>query len=100
MVDVVPAGRCTLTKRQSSVVERAPLVLTRAGQRLPYVVASFTPAHDGTGCGGCQRSSPTGAAAYRTPRKLSTPPTLAPLRSPWTVWTIGERLTVGAAPAG
>src|SRR4051794_13258154 len=89
-----PAGRCTLRYRQSSVSERGPLVLARAGQRLPYDTASRTPDQGCAGRGGRHRSGPTGGRAYGTPRKLSTAPALAPRRSP--VWTRAS----GAPPPG
>ena len=38
-------------------------------QTLPNLLASRTPSHFATGCGGCQRSAPTGGAANGMPLK-------------------------------
>ena len=41
--------------------------------RLPNAVAFRTPVHFATGWGGFQRKSPTGGAAYGTPRNMRMP---------------------------
>src|SRR5690348_5254107 len=85
-----PVGRWTLTNRQSSASVRGPLVLAAAAQRLPYAVAGTTPDHGAAGRGGRQRSAPVGGAAYRMPRKLSTPSARAPRTAPLSVRTTSE----------
>ena len=42
-------------------------------QTLPNLLASRTPFHFATGCGGCQRSAPTGGAANGIPLNARTP---------------------------
>ena len=48
----------------------------------PWVTASRTPVHGATGSGARKRRSPTGAAAYGTPRKATTPPVRTPCTAP------------------
>ena len=50
-----------------------------------------------SGCGGAQRSVPTGAWAKGTPRKLCTSPSLKPCMSPWRVATTSLKDTGGDA---
>jgi hypothetical protein len=79
---ITGSGRCasagrsgvhTLSVRQSSCCTLLPLSVMSApascGAAGPWSSASFTPSHAGTGCGRRQRSAPTGACAWRMPRK-------------------------------
>src|SRR6476620_2318185 len=50
-------------------------------------VAWRTPVHLAAGCGGRQRSSPTGGAANGTPLKETTPSTASPCSSPLSIFT-------------
>jgi hypothetical protein len=86
---VVPAGRHTLTTKQSSDSLRGTLVPAWA-QSGPKLAASRTPVQAGAGCGDCQRRAPEGSAAYGTPRKRSTPPEVAPRTAPASVVMTGR----------
>ena len=58
------AAVTTFRCRQSSLMGlAAPMLLLPWGQRSGHSVASRTPSQGATGCGGCQRRLPTGAAA-------------------------------------
>src|SRR6266566_10149082 len=88
-----PAGRHTLTNRQSSEdVGEIPAESggkAACGQSAPNVVASRSPCHATTGCVGRQRYSPTGAPAYGIPLKLDTSPSVTPRTTPEAVRTVG-----------
>src|SRR5437660_9833495 len=64
-------------------------------QSSPKRVASRTPCHETGGCGGRQRSGPTGGAAYGIPLKVRISP-FVPATAPAVVATIG---VVAGAPA-
>src|SRR5213082_2145441 len=89
----VPAGRHTLTNRQSSDdLDEIPAESggkAACGQSAPNVVASRSPCHAITGCVGRQRYSPTGAPAYGIPLKLDTFPSVTPRTTPEGVRTVG-----------
>src|SRR5439155_23970169 len=73
-----PAGRHTLTNRQSSdevgEIDAAPRGKPACAQSAPNVVASRSPCHAGKGCGGRQRLGPAGGAAQGIPLELETSP--------------------------
>src|SRR3954452_13378348 len=54
----------------------------------PKRVASRTPLHGCTGCGGRKRRSPTGGAAYGMPRKSRIPTWTHPVTAPVVVSTV------------
>src|SRR5512141_1747189 len=62
-----PAGRHTLTNRQSSeefvAIDAEPRGKPACAQSAPNLLVSRSPRHAGNGCGGRQRLAPTGAAA-------------------------------------
>ena len=70
-----PPGVQTLRTRQSSLSTPADMsastrveAATACGAAGPKRVASRTPDHETGGCGGANRSGPTGGAAYGMPR--------------------------------
>src|SRR5689334_21871093 len=83
------AGAKTFRYRQSSLVLTAPNGDAGCAQCGPNAVAGRTPCHREAGCGGCQRRSPTGGAAYGTPRNELTPADEAPRSSPESTRTSG-----------
>src|SRR5487761_1101889 len=89
--DVVPGGRQTLTNRQFwlPVSGRGEAAVGLAGwvHSLPNVVACSLAVHGACGCGGCQRSAPTGGAAYGMPSHSLTPLTTIPQIGPVLDWT-------------
>src|SRR5580700_9990776 len=93
-------GVKTFRNRQSSDVLAWPKGVASCGQCGANVVASRTPDQLAAGCGGCQRSAPTGGAAYGMPRNSSTAPLATPRTAPFAVPVTGPpvlALTAGAA---
>src|SRR5580692_4941116 len=94
-------GVKTFRNRQSSDVLAWPKGEATCGQCGANVVASRTPDQLAAGCGGCQRSAPTGGAAYGMPRNSSTAPLATPRTAPLAVPATGPlaalALTAGAA---
>ena len=68
----------------------------------PAVVDCRGAVHDAGGTGGCQRSRPTGGAAYGIPRYEVTPFAVNPQTGPLAVWTevSAEQAGAMAAAAG
>src|SRR5882724_3273369 len=58
-------------------------------QWCPNSVAWRTPDHLAAGCGGFQRRSPTGGAAYGMPRNALTLPSVLPSTAPVRILTMG-----------
>src|SRR5690606_36010398 len=89
-----PVGRHKLRNRQSSDVFSLIVPVVRGqpacAQSAQNLLASRTPSHAATGCGGRQRYSPTGAAAYGIPLKLSTLSSVTPRTIPDAVRTVGS----------
>src|SRR3954466_1758523 len=85
--DAAPAGFHTFTNRQSSD-ESGESEIGLPGRNAPWaqdapnLLASRTPCHGLTACGGRQRKSPVGAAANGTPLKLVTSPSVVPRTLP------------------
>jgi hypothetical protein len=75
-------GVNTLRNRQFSDVLAWPNGDAGCGQCGANCVASRTPDQRGKGCGGRQRSAPTGGAAYGMPRNSSTAPLASPRTAP------------------
>src|SRR5579863_5750232 len=69
------------------------------GQSLPGLVASLVPCHGAAGCGGRQRSAPTGGAAYGMPRNSLARPVRNPLTRPSRVPTTSGSNPDPARPA-
>ena len=86
-----PGGVKTFRYRQSSDVLATPNGDAGCAQCGAKLVAWRTPRQDAAGCGGCQRSAPTGGAAYGMPRYSSVPPAVAPCTAPPAVGTIRPR---------
>ena len=61
-------------------------------------VAWRTPGQLAAGCGGCQRSAPTGGAAYGRPRNSSTPALARPRTAPLAVNASGPPESAAACP--
>src|SRR6185312_491498 len=95
------AGRHTLMNRQSSdeygAMDPPARWKPACAQSAPNLLASRTPSHVGAGCGGRQRKSPTGAAAYGIPLKVETSPSVAPRTMPDAVRTVGPALEAASA---
>ena len=77
------AGVNTLSERQSSPngmssMRRNGVASFDCGARGPHCVASRTPVHGSTGCGGRNRRSPRGGAANGMPRNCATPSAAKP----------------------
>src|SRR5687767_3493743 len=93
------AGRHTFTYKQSSAgVTPSGAASPGNGscmQSAPYVAAERTPDHGFTGCGGFQRSSPTGAAANGIPLNATTPAFTVPCTFP--VWTVARSVPANEA---
>ena len=94
---LISAGAHTLRNKQSSEdvfeIESAPPRGNAAcGQSAQNLFASRTPCHAFAGCGGRQRYSPTGGAAYGIPLKLETFPTVTPRNDPELVCTRGPEV--------
>src|ERR1700733_8587707 len=94
------AGVKTFRNRQSSDVLAWPKGEADCGQCGANFVASRTPDQLAAGCGGCQRSAPTGGAAYGMPRNSSTAPLATPRTAPLAVPAIGAPPPPGARPPG
>src|SRR5262245_46519445 len=82
------AGAHTLRYRQSSEPPSSAPAVEISTQLGPHAMVSRTPSHAGIGCGGLQRRSPTGGAAYGTPRHATTSPSRTPRTYPASVATI------------
>src|SRR5438046_949396 len=86
-------GAHTFRNRQSSEevleIESAPRGKPICAQSAPNLVASRTPFQVGKGCGGRQRYSPTGGAAYGIPLKMETSPSVTPRKIPEAALTVG-----------
>jgi len=67
------------------------------GQLRPSRSALSTPLQGAAGCGGFQRSAPTGGAAYGTPVKSSTPAVSTPSSAPVSIVTRGGAVAGRAA---
>src|SRR4051812_35485390 len=94
------AGRQTFSTRQSSA-GGVPSGAASPGngscaQSLPYARAGFAPVHGLTGCGGRQRSSPTGGAAYGMPLNELTPASTAPSSIPLATLTCSVPARIGS----
>src|ERR1700679_199451 len=90
-----------LSTRQSSlglVVPRGAASLGSGNcmQSWPYWVALRTPRQATTGCGGLQRRSPTGGAAYGIPLKETTPSFADPPKTPVSTVTVTVPLSADA----
>src|SRR5215469_6839577 len=85
----VPCGAQTLRYRQFSV---PPVGNPGTGNcwthSLPNEVACSVVVQGAGGCGGCQRSAPTGGAAYGMPSHWTTPPLTMPHTGPAAVVTV------------
>ena len=77
-----PTGVKTFRYRQSSDVLVTPKAEGGCGQCGAKLVAARTPVHGAAGCGGRQRSAPTGGAAYGMPRYSSVAPAVMPCTQP------------------
>src|ERR1700677_1845897 len=97
-----PGGRWlgvkTFRNRQSSDVLACPKGDASCGQCGANWVASRTPDQLAAGCGGCQRSGPTGGAAYGMPRNSSTAPLTRPRTAPLAVPATGPLALAAACP--
>src|SRR5580658_11388672 len=97
-------GVKTLRNRQFSDVLASPKGPASCGQCGANCVAARTPDQLAAGCGGRQRSAPTGGAAYGMPRNSSTAPLArprtAPLAVPATGPFVADPLRVPALTAG
>src|SRR5215471_3935602 len=95
------AGVKTFRYRQSSDVLPWPNGEGSCGQCGANCVASRTPDQLAAGCGGCQRSAPTGGAAYGMPRNSLTAPLARPRTAPLSVPVTGppRALAVAAGAA-
>src|SRR5690349_11884015 len=76
----------------------APSSVT-CGQLLAYSVALSVPFQRLADCGGCQRSFPTGGAAYGMPRKMLTTSFVRPWTLPSVVVMTGPSFAASAALA-
>src|SRR5579872_3539941 len=93
------AGVKTFRNRQFSDVLAWPKGEAACGQCGANAVAARTPGQLAAGCGGCQRSAPTGGAAYGMPRNSSTPPLAIPPTSPLAVLATGPPAAAPPATA-
>src|SRR6202034_1898796 len=82
-----PGGVKTFRYRQFSDVLATPNPEGGCGQCGANAVASRIPVQGAAGCGGRQRSGPTGGAAYGMPRNSSVRPAIMPRRVPPAVVT-------------
>src|SRR5690242_19831929 len=82
-----PAGVNTFRYRQSSDVLATPNADDGCGQCGTKLAAERTPCQGAGGFGGCQRSAPTGGAAYGMPRYSSVAATAFPRTAPSAVAT-------------
>src|ERR1700722_18738251 len=95
-----PGGVKTFRYRQFSEVLATPNPEGGCGQCGANAVAARIPVQGAAGCGGRQRSGPTGGAAYGMPRNASVRPAIVPRRVPPVVVTISPvRGLLGAAGA-
>src|ERR1039458_7816099 len=83
------AGAKTFRYRQSSDAAATPNGEGGCGQCGANCVAPRTPGQGAAGCGGRQRSGPTGGAAYGMPRNSSVVPMVSPPTAPSAVATTG-----------
>src|ERR1700679_2510212 len=90
------AGAKTFRYRQSSDVGGED-GCAQCGAKL---VASRTPRQGAAGLGGCQRSAPTGGAAYGMPRYSAVAPAIFPRTEPSAVRTTRARLELWPGEAG
>ena len=95
----LPGGVKTFRYRQSSDVLAWPNGETDWAQCGANWVASRTPLQRAAGCGGRQRSEPTGGAAYGIPRNSSAAPVDMPRTAPPAVATTGPAPEAAAPPA-
>src|SRR3954451_8560320 len=103
---LAPAGVNTLRYRQFSDALATPNEDDGCGQCGAKLVAARTPGQRAAGRGGCQRSAPTGGAAYGMPRNSSVAATALPRTAPPAVdttrlplWpTPGAELRLGVEP--
>lgn len=86
-------GSQALMVRQSSQPLARPLGIVGCAHMVPNFVASRTSLHGVSGCGGRQRSAPTGGAAKGIPLNAAMPSCIAPWSGPSVVWT----MSVGSA---
>src|SRR5215472_3646682 len=91
-------GVKTFRNRQSSDVLPWPNGVAGCGQCGANCVASRTPDQLAAGCGGRQRSAPTGGAAYGIPRNSSTAPFATPRTGPLAVPVTGPLPLAAARP--
>src|SRR5450432_2539730 len=89
---LAPAGVNTFRYRQSSDELATPNEDDGCGQCGAKLVAARTPDQGLGGCGGCQRSGPTGGAAYWMPRNSSVAATVLPRTAPSAVPTTSPPL--------
>ena len=89
-------GVKTFRNRQFSDVLAWPKGPAGCGQCGANCVASRTPDQLAVGWGGCQRSAPTGGAAYGMPRNSSTAPLAKPRTGPLAVPATGPLALAGA----
>jgi len=95
------AGVQTFRVRQSSLVPAGSGVKNAVvcGHDGPKAVASRTPSHGATGCGGRHRSGPTGGAANGMLRKTATSPSTSPRSRPAVVAIVRCALPVPMSSA-
>src|SRR5712692_10111610 len=91
-------GVKTFRNRQSSDVLAWPKGDGSCGQCGANWVASRMPGQLAAGCGGRQRSAPTGGAAYGMPRNSSTAPFARPRTAPLAVPTDGPLALAAGCP--
>src|SRR5215470_314727 len=95
-----PGGAQTLMNRQSSLPWFGPdFPICGCVQTAPKAVAFSVVVQDSAGCGGAQRRSPTGGAAYGMPSHSFTPLMTIPQTGPLEVWTVVPLSQGGAAAA-
>ena len=92
------AGVNTFRYRQSSDELATPNEDGGCGQCGAKLVAVRTPRQGAGGFGGCQRSAPTGGAAYGMPRNSSVAATVFPRTAPSAVPTTSPLLRAALAP--
>src|SRR5215471_1675869 len=93
-------GAQTLMNRQSSLPLFGPdFPICGCVQISPKAVALSVAVQDSAGCGGAQRRSPTGGAAYGMPSHSIAPLTTIPQTGPLEVWTVVPSSQGGPAAA-
>src|SRR5215468_885592 len=96
-----PGGAQTLMNRQSSLPWFGPdFPICGCVQTAPNAVALSVVVQDSAGCGGAQRRSPTGGAAYGMPSHSLTPLNTMPHTAPDDVRTTGVAGSHGTAAVG